>query len=498
MTRRGVPPDATYTFKHALVQDVAYASLLRARRRSIHHAIAITLTRRLQEMGRGDRGDIARHFEAADQVEPAIDNWIAAGMLAAARYANLEAIAHFRNALNLLNAVASKSEPDHRELGLQLSLGNCLIASQGYAAPDAGDAFGRAYELSRALDDPKRLFSILYGVWVYHYIRAELDRAIALGEEVLALAATTQDAVAISVSNRMLGSALYCTGQFEQALRQENAAVAAAALESGRHVDHGHPQNPWVAAKSYEAWALFSLGYPQQAIEAMNAALEYAEDLAHPLTLTYALYHASDLHTRRRDFDSALARAEQLIALAGEQNLAFFHATGLIWKGWALAETAAVETGLSLLTEGLNAFQSTGSVLYVPTYLVGIAQAHLRYGDHTQAINCLDRALSMVEANSERNWEAEIQRVKGTVLMDMGPMEVAESERCFDVALDVATRQNAKSWQLRTATSLARIWQSQAKTKDAHDILFPIHDWFTEGFETKDLSDAKALLEELR
>ena len=230
----------------------------------------------------------------------------------------------------------------------------------------------------------------------------------------------------------------------------------------------------------------------------MNAALEYAEDLAHPLTLTYALYHASDLHTRRRDFDSALARAEQLIALAGEQNLAFFHATGLIWKGWALAETAAVETGLSLLTEGLNAFQSTGSVLYVPTYLVGIAQAHLRYGDHTQAINCLDRALSMVEANSERNWEAEIQRVKGTVLMDMGPMEVAESERCFDVALDVATRQNAKSWQLRTATSLARIWQSQAKTKDAHDILFPIHDWFTEGFETKDLSDAKALLEELR
>jgi class 3 adenylate cyclase/predicted ATPase len=497
--QRGLPPHATYLFKHALIQDTAYQSLLKSKRQQYHQQIAPILEAQFPDTTETQPELVAHHYTEAGLVAQAIPYWQRTGERAAQRSANVEAIAHLSKGLELLKTLPDTPEHIQQELTLQLALGAPLMATKGFGATEVERVYTRARELCRQLGETPQLFGVLVGLWTFYAIRAEHKTARELAEQCLSLAQNVYNPIFLVGAHDALGETLFFLGEF--ALAREHLEAGIALYDPQQHRSYGALLNPKVSYLSYMAWVLWFLGYPDQAQQRSHEALTLAQELSHPFSLAYALHHAARLHQLRREVPAVQERAEAVIDLTTEQEFPVYLATGTIWRGCALAEQGQVEEGIAQMQQGLAAFRATGAEQQRPYFLARLAEAYGKVGEAEQGLAALVEALAQVEKTGERWYEAELYRLKGQLTLqsqvESHKSKVEEAEECFLKAIEIARHQQAKSLELRAAMSLARLWHEQGKQKEAHALLAEIYHWFTEGLDTRDLQEAKALLEEL-
>jgi class 3 adenylate cyclase/predicted ATPase len=502
-------PEVEYTFKHALTQEVAYNSLLQERRLVLHERVAQAMEALFHSRLEDHYSELARHYSRSGNTEKAIEYLHLAGQQAVQRSANAEAITHLTTALELLKSVPDTPERAQRELMLQIALGPPLIATKGYGVLEVEHAYIRARELCRQVGETPQLFPALLGLSVFHMVRAEYQTARELGEQCLSLAQRVQDPALITGTYSMLGMILYNLGEFPLARAHAEQGIALYDPQQPRSwLDHG------VGCLSSAASALWLLGYPDQALKRSDEMLTLAQELSHPSSLGFALHFAAGLRQFRREAQAAQARAEATIALSTAQGLPSWLANGTALRGWALATQGQGEAGIAQLRQGLAAHRATGEEVARPYFLALLAEAYGRGGQAEEGLNVLAEALAVVNKTEERFYEAELYRLKGQLTLQKFQVSgskfqvenssesrvrspESEAEECFLKALEVARRQQAKSLELRGAMSLARLWQQQGKKEEARQMLAEIYGWFTEGFDTADLQEARALLEEL-
>jgi predicted ATPase len=495
--QRGIPPQATYLFKHALVQDAAYYSLLRSTRQQHHQRIAQVLEADFPDICETQPELLAQHYTEAGVIAQAIPHWQRAGRRAMQRSANLEAIGHLTRGLELLKTLPDTPERTQQELEFQISLGTALMYTKGFTAPEVGRVYARARELCQQVGETPQLFPVLWGVWYFHNARAEHQMGQELGAQLLSLAQRLQDAALLVVAHRALGNTLYHLGELAPARAHLEQSVALYDPQQHRSLAFLYGQDPAVTCRSWAALALWLQGYPDQALQRMHEALTLARDLDHPLSLAYALDWAAMLYRFRREGAAAQERAAAAIALSTERGFAVYLAWGLILRGWALVEQGQGAEGIAQLHQGLAAYRATGGQAVLPYHLALLAEAYGTEGQAGEGLAVLAEALTLVNNNGERNYEAELHRLKGELLLQQATGSDDEAEACFHQALDIARRQQAKSLELRAAVSLSRWWRHHGKRAEAYEVLVPIYGWFTEGFDTADLQEAQALLEEL-
>jgi class 3 adenylate cyclase/predicted ATPase len=518
--QRGVPPQATYLFKHALIQEAAYQSLLRSTRQQYHQHIAQVVEARFPEVCETQPELLAHHYTGAGVLAQAIPYWQRAGQRALERSANLEAVAHLTTGLKLLATLPDTPERAQQELDLQTILGPALINTKGQAAPEVLHAYARARQLCQQVGEgpegpaptqsrqTPQLFQVLRGLWYFYLHRVELRTARELGEQLLTLAQHVGDPALLLEAHYALGNTLNYLGEF--AATQAHFAQGIAIYDPEQHRSHAvrYGQDPGVACRYYAGVTLWWLGYPDQALQMSHEALMLAQELGHPYSLGSALAFAAWLHHLRREGHLTQEWAKAAIALGAEQGLAVFPVMGTIFRGWALAQRDAEpaarhgqrEEGIVQMRQGLAAWRATGAAVFQPYGLALLAAASAQVGRLDEGLTLLAEALVMTNDHGERRWEAELYRLKGELLLhaECGVQNATlTAEACFQKALDVTRQQQAKSWELRAVMSLSRLWQRQGKRDAARQLLAPIYGWFTEGFETADLQEAKMLLEEL-
>ena len=497
--RRGAAPDVVYSFKHALVQDAAYGTLLKSRRQHLHARIAQVMEEQFPELVETQPELLAQHYTGAGLTEQAIVYWEKAGERAIQRSANAEAIERLSKALELLATVPETPERIRQELALQTRLGPAVIAVKGFGAPDVEAVYTRARELcARVADCPQLLFSTLRGLWLFHLHRGRHDAEHDLAGQMLALAQRERSHSLELEACRALGCTQFYLGDFVGAQTQLEEALRLYNPEQHRTHALLYGSDPAVAAGVYAALTLWCLGYPDQSLAKGHEALAVAPQMAHHFTLAYALCHCALLHQLRREVQPTEELSEPLVALSTEQGFAYWPRVATLMRGWALAERGQGEAGIAELRAAMATIRAIGTVLELPWYLALLAGAYGIVGQTAEGLDAIAEALAQVASTNERFYEAEIYRVKGELLLKQGgPDSAAGAETCFRQALDIARAQSAKSWELRAATSLARLWSEQGRRTEGHDLLAPVYGWFTEGFDTADLKDAKALLDHL-
>jgi predicted ATPase len=446
--QRGLPPRATYIFKHALIQDAAYQSLLRSRRQQVHRRIVQVLEERFPEMAETQPELLAHHFTEAGLATQAVGYWQRAGEHSNARSAYLEAVAHLTKGLEVLQTLPNTLEHLQQELGLQLTLGPALVVIRGPASPAVEQAYARAQELCQQLGETPQLFPVLWGLWRLYHSRGEYQRARALGEQLLALAQQLHDAALLLEAHHALWATLFHTGEF--ASTRGHLEQGRALYDPQQHRAHallygGH--DPGVCCLSHAAWSLWILGYPDQALQSMREALTLAHTLAHPFSLANALRFATTLHQCRREPQAAHARGEACVVLADEQGFAEVLAEATIMRGWALAAQGQRTEGVAQMRQGLAAYRASGTARQRPYYLALLAEAYGSIGQPAEALSVLAEALALVDQIGEHGWGADLHRLQGELLLAQAGerQQVQEAEACFHQALDVACRQQAKS-----------------------------------------------------
>jgi predicted ATPase/class 3 adenylate cyclase len=493
--RRGTPPQATYSFKHALVQDAACATLVRAKRKRLHARIASAIEQHFPETVQAQPELLAHHYMEAGLAEPAIDYWLRAGQRAIARSAMTEALAQLRNGLDLL-AGLPEVDRRQRELDLQVALGVALMATQGWAASEAGRANARARDLCEQIGATAQLWPALYGQWVFHGVRAEHNAARQVADEFLRRAQDHRVASATVVAHRISGTGAFWRGEVATARIHLEHALALYDPQQDRSLAFLYVQDPRVAALSALSWTLFALGYPEQARVRSRDALDTARELAHLNTLAYGLLFGCFFEQFRGAGHEAQDRAEALVTLSTEQNFPHFLAAATMIRGWALTQLGELETGLAQLRQGLPAWRATGAGLYEPYFLGLQAEAHGRSGAVQEGLDLVAKALDRVEETGERWFEAELHRMMGELMLRLPRSDQTAAEARFGHAAATARLQGAKLWELRAATRLARLWREKGRRGEAHDLLTPLCSQFTEGFGTPDLQAASAILRE--
>ncbi|MEH2527183.1 MULTISPECIES: adenylate/guanylate cyclase domain-containing protein [unclassified Bradyrhizobium] len=493
--RRGTPPQATYSFKHALVQDAAYATLVRAKRQRLQARIAAAIEQHFPETVQAQPELLAHHFTAAGLAEPAIDYWLRAGQRAIARSAMTEALAQLRSGLDLL-AGLPEADRKRRELDLQVALGVALMATQGWSAPDAGRANARARELCEQIGATAQLWPLLYGQWVFHGVRAEHKAAREVADEFLRRAQDHQETSATVMAHRVSGTGAFWRGEVTAARIHLERTLALYDPEQHRSLAFLYVQDPRVAALSALSWTLFALGCPEQARAHSQEALGAARELAHLNTLAYALLYACFFEQYRGAWREAKDRAEALVELSTDQGFPHFLAPAIVIRGWALTQSGEVQTGLTQIRQGIPAWRATGAGLYEPYFLGLQAEAHGRSGATEEGLDLVAKALERAEETAEGWFEAELHRIMGELMLRLPKPDPAAAEARFRQAASVARQQGARLWELRAATRLARLWREQGRRDEAHDLLSPLYSQFTEGFGTLDLQDASAILRE--
>ena len=495
--QRGLPPQAHYFFKHALIQDAAYESLLKSTRQHYHQRIAQVLEAKFPETAEAQPELLAHHYTETGLTEKAVHYWQKAGQSALERSAHVEAISHLRQGIELLQTLPETLERTQHELPLHIALGASLIATKGQAAPDVGETYTYTRQLCQHLENPHQLFPVLRGLWSYYLVCAELQTAHALGEQLLTLAHQVQDTAMLCAAHRALGSTLLFLGAAADAHTHFTQGIALYDLHQHRASTFLHGEDAGVICRSHGAWALWHLGYPDQGLVQNDEAVTLAEQIAHPYSLGFVLSAAAGFHQFRREWSCTQKCADNAISLAQEQGFLFWMAFSSILQGWALVHQGQAQEGIEQITQGLLVHRGTGAALLRPYWLAILTEAYGIMGQPEAGLTVLTEALTHVDKTGERWYEAELHRLKGELLLQQHTDNQAEAETCFHQAMTIAQSQQAKSWELRAATSLARLWQQQGKRQEAHDLLAPIYHWFTEGFDTADLKDAKALLDEL-
>jgi predicted ATPase/class 3 adenylate cyclase len=495
---RGVPPQATYTFKHALIQDAAYQSLLKSTRQQYHQRIAHVLEAQFPETAEAQPELLAHHYTEAGLMEQAVDYWYRAGQKATQRSAYVEAVNHITQGLEMLKTLPDSPERIEQELELQIALGPAVVPIRGIGAPEAEAVYRRSWELCQRVAETPHIYPTFWGLWRLYHARADLHTARDLGEQLLRLAHRAEDQDLLLQAHHAMWTCLYSLGEFASAYQHGEEGMALYAQRQHHAVDAlfaGHDTR--VCGLTFTALALWYLGYPDQSLQRLHEALRDARALDHPLSLCLLLRHAPFHQRFYRDLRAVQERTEELRTLATGQGFASEGAYATMMEGWLLAMNGEVEVGITHLHQGLAAYQETGGAVWRPLYLSMLAEAYSQGGQSAAALRILDEALALVNATGERVYEAELHRLKGELLLQGSSENSPEAETCFHHAIAIAQKQSAKSWELRAATSLARLWQQQGKRKEAYDLLAPVYGWFTEGFDTADLKDAKALLDEL-
>jgi len=494
--RHGLSPNVTYEFKHALVQDVAYQSLLKGSRLQFHKRVAHALEKHFPET---EPELLAHHYTEAGLIEQAVGYWHQVGQRAVERSANTEAIAHLTKGLELLDTLPETAERSQRELTLQITLGVPLQVIKGPASSEVECAYSRACELCRQAKHAPELFPALWGLWRSSIARAKLHAARELAEELLNLAQHQQDAALVLQAHHALWATLIELGEFASALKhieQGTALYNRQQHHTQANLFGGH--DPCVCGQVHAAITLWLLGFPDQALDRARDGLTLAEELSHPVSLAHALCYALQLHLYRGETRAMQERAETLLALASEQNFEEYLALGTFVQGWAQTQFGKNEAGIAAMRQGLSARRATGRVAEEFNLISLLAEALGKTGSAEEGLRLLNQALTVAADTGIADWEAELHRLRGELLLCQSTGNRAKAEASYNQAIAVARRLQAKSLELRAATSLARLWQGQRKRVEARELLEPVYDWFTEGFDMPDLIEAKELLSALK
>ena len=496
-------PEIEYSFKHALTQEVSYGTLLMERRRALHERTGQAIEALYKDHLDERCNELAHHFSRSGNAAKAVQYLHCAGRQAMQRSADAEAVTHVTAALDLLETLPETPERARQEFDLQITLGPALMATKGFAAPQVEATYTRALMLGRQLGHTTQLFPALMGLRTCYQVRGELLKARELGEQLLALAQEAKDPAMLVAAHRGVGTTQYSLGALDAARSHLEQALA--------HYDprqHESPAvfsgaEPGVVGLAFMALTLWLLGYPDQALARSREMLALAQTLSHPPASATALVFAAELHVQRREPQAAAQLTTALLALATEHGLPFMAAWGTILAGWALAAQGRAAEGIEKMQQGMSAYQAAGAELRRTLYLSLLAEAYGKAGQVEEGVKRLDEALEVMERTQQHENEAELYRLRGelTLLGAAGQGQEArrrdEAEACFAQAIAVAKRQGAKSLQLRASTSLARLWQGQGKRAQARALLGEVYQAFTEGFDTPDLQEARALLDEL-
>ena len=491
--QRGVPPQVRYVFKHALIQETAYQSLLKRRRQQYHQQTGHILEQRFPETVETQPELLAHHYTEAGLPAQAVPYWGRAGQRAVERSANVEAISHFTKGLELLKALPETSEHIQQELTLHLAMGAPLLMLKGHTAPEVEDTYSRALELCQQVGDSPQRFSVLTGLWRLYLSQARLRTAHELGEQCFILAQHMQNPMCLQEAHLMLGSILFYLGELPSARVHLEAGITLYEPQHSRVRTFMSGTDPGVVCRCWAAWTSWLLGYPDQALGQAQEALTLAQELSHAYSLCFALHFASTLFAWRREMPLVQEKSEVVIALASEHGFARWLAGGNARRGWALVEQGKVEEGMAQLELGLTTWRAMGGELGLPAILARLAEAYGKCGRAEAGLEVLTEALALVHKNGEHYYEAELHRLTGELVLCTS-LDVQQAEASFHHALEVARHQQAKSLELRAGMSLSRLWQQQGKQDAARRLLASIYGWFTEGFATSDLQEAQALL----
>jgi predicted ATPase len=503
--RQGVPPQASYLFKHALVQDAAYGTLLREPRRALHARIAEAFENQFAEAAESQPEILARHSSEAGLIEKAADLWGKAGERSLDRSALAEAAAQFTRALRLIADLPGTPVLRRQQIKFQVALIAPLFHVKGPAAAETRAAeeqsrllMERAEALGEPPEDPLLLFSVQYGFWAANYVTFNGDVLCNLALQFLALAEKRRATVPIMIGHRLLGTSLVLRGDFAEGRAHFDQAIALYDSAEHRPLATRFGEDIGVAILCYRSWALWLLGYPDAALRDSDEALKNAREIGQAATLMWALSHVVIQNTLCRNRAAAAAQAQELVALAEEKGASFYKAIGMVDQGGVLALAGRASDAIEMLISGITAWRTTGATNWIPLHLPHLARAHAELGQFEEAWRCIGEAMNLVETAKEKWCEADIHRTAGEIELMSPEPDAAKAEAHFERALAIARAQKAKSWELRAATSLARLRRNQGKQQQASGLLAPIYDWFTEGFDTLDLKEAKTLLDELR
>jgi tetratricopeptide (TPR) repeat protein len=492
--RRGTPPDAEYTFKHVLVQDAAYGTLLRSRRRQLHARIAATLEDQFQEMVVAQPALLAQHCGEAGLVEKAVVYWVKASQQAMGRSAVAEAVAQLQKGLDSLAAVPSGPWRHQQELGLQIALATALAIMKGYSASDVGETIAKARALAEQIDRPEYLVPLLFGQFLFHQARSEHKFALSLAEHIERIGRVRNDVGANLLGRGIRGAAYLWLGELVTAreLLEKSHGLGDPKHRGGGGGGRGLVDH-YPGMLAYLAVTTTYLGYLDQGRARIEEALSEARRLKHAHTLAIVLLCTNAVESITRP--PALWCSGELMALSIEHGFPFFLGWATTWRGWSLTALGRAQEGLPQLREGLSMIRATGTVFGTPGILISLAAACASTGGPIEGLNYLAEAARIIETTEERVVEPLLHRVRGELFNATGNQTAAELS--YHQALAIAARQSAKVFELGAATSLARLWRDQGKRTEARDLLAPIYDWFTEGFDTPVLKEAKALLEQL-
>ena len=494
---RGHPPQATYLFKHALIQETAYQSLLRRTRQAYHRRIAEQVVERFPDAAAAQPELVAYHYTAAGLHEQAVAYWQQAGEQAVQRSAHAEAIARLNQGLEALTTLPDTTERRRKELLLQVALAAPWIATKGYAAPEVRQTYTRAHALCQQIGETPDLFRVLWGLALYYTVRMELHTAIELGEQCLQAAQAAQDPELLLQAHHALWPARLWRGDFVAAYEHQEHGMAL--YDASQHHTHtvrygGH--DPGACAQQQASMTLWMLGYPDQALVKNREALALSQQLGHPFSRAVAHHFAAYVHILRREMELVRTHTDALIRLCEQHGVQLWLAWGLLQHGKALIELGEIDQGVAQMEQGCLACRETGAEDRT-LHLAWLIEGYGKRREPEKGLAILTEALARMEVTGQRGDEAELYRIKGELRLQQSTDHAAEAEADFKHALDVARHQCAKSWELRAATSLARLWQFQHQYRDAYELLAPVYSWFTEGVDTADLMDAKTLLLEL-
>jgi predicted ATPase len=471
--------------------------LLRSTRQQHHQRIAQVLETQFPDSAAMQPELVAHHYTEAGLPALALAYWQRAGQHALQHSANLEALGHLTKGLELLATLPETPARAQQELDVLIALGPALMATKGYAAPEVEQTYARARGLCQQVGNTPQLFPALRGLCEFYFNRDALSTGRELGEQLYRLAQREAGPTLLLEACDALGIICSHLGEFATARTYLEQGITLTDPAAQQALVLRHAVAPGVRCLAVAANTLWCLGYPAQAVRRSQEALALAQALAHPYSLAVAQQFAAFLHYRCREVSAVRAQAEALLTLATAQGFPLWVGYGICWRHWALAVQGQGEVDLAQMHQGLTAIMAIGQTIARPVCLVLLAEATGYVGQVAEGLCLLAEALEAVEASERRELLAEAYRLQGAFLLRQAVPEVAQAEACFQQALAVARRQQARSYELRAAVSLSRLWQQQGKRAEARELLAPIYGWFTEGFETADLQDAKALLEGL-
>jgi class 3 adenylate cyclase/predicted ATPase len=498
IVRGGRSKERLYGFKHALVQEAAYNSLLNQRRLSLHQRIGDILRKRFDGSGDGKPEDIAYHLTQCGDLEGALRMWRVAGERSSARSAHNEAIVQYRNALEALERIDGDIDRPSRELELLLLLGPSLMSIKGWADPEVRGVYVQASTLARQVGSTDEVFTATWGQWLVNQQFGQIDYAAELSRQVLALAEPLHESGYLLQAHHAAWTTRFRLAEFEACRTHADQGIALySAREHGGHAQIYGGHDPGVCARFHGGMSLWMLGFPAQAEERVRDAVALAGDLAHPFSRAHAGFHAAQLYELLGDADASLFHAEEISRIAEENDFAFIGVVGQAMRARALAEKGRADEAVPLIQESIRRLRDSQVGARLSYFLSLLVASLVRTGDMDAARGAVDQAMASLNEHGEMTWVAEVYRLKGCVLHRLGAENDPEAEIWLQRALDLAREQGARSWELRTATDLARLKQARQDIDQARDLLTTTYGGFTEGFETKDLRDAKALLDEL-